>query len=628
MALRMGADEMHGRTTMSDEQNKMTPATEAPGNFETAYKTAYGVAVVAGVFSLVVAVLLAVNWFQTRNTPSITSTSIQKLITQLSNSPDNDSIKEEIRAFDLLARRAYFTGVSVARKGTCLFAIGIGVLLIALKTMAVLRRKLPDPRLYLEPADAGTSALLARWFVVGIGIFLFIAALLLAGIFGGDLNLTMPVPQGGAAHPLTTVHSEDSRQTAEPKGAAVLPLPPAPAVSDEEISKNWPCFRGPGGLGVAHYTNAPAEWDGKTGKNILWKVAVPRQGCNSPIVWGNRVLVSGADKDVREVFCFDAASGQLLWRHEVKGIPDSPAAPPVVTPDTGFAAATMATDGNMRFFAIFATGDLVCLDHCANRLWARNLGMPEIRYGHSSSLIVYRNILIVQYDSNKSGRLLGLDCATGKTLWETARKVDPCWSSPILVNTGKRMELIINANPLAAGYDPQNGKELWALECMGGEVGPSPGYADGMVFVANEFVRLAAIKLGDKPQLAWEGNDGLPNVASPLATSEYVFLASSGGTVTCWDAKKGGTLWKQELTDGFYSSPILVGDRIYLTDLAGATHMIKADKTYLHIGSCELEEKRELGEKVVCTPAFMDGRIYIRGEKNLYCIGEKQPGLK
>jgi len=612
---------------MSNEQNSAVSATEASGKLETAYKTAYGVAVVAGVFSLVVAVLLALNWLQTKNTPSLTSTSIQKLITQLGNSPDNAGLKEEIRAFDLLARRAYFTGVSFARKGTCLFAIGIAVLIIALRTMAVLHRKLPDPRQYSEPADAGTSAWLARWFVVGTGIALLAAALLLAGVFGEDFNTTTELPKGATARSSTAARGEDSKQAAAPKGVTAVPPPTAPAaaVSDEEILKNWPCFRGPGGLGIAHYTNVPTEWNGKTGQNILWKTPIPRPGLNSPIVWGNRVLVSGADKNIREVFCLDTASGQLLWRHELKDIPGSPASPPQVTPDTGYAAPTMATDGNMRFFGIFATGDLICLDHCGTKLWARNLGVPEIRYGLASSLLVYRNVLVVQHDTEKSGQVLGLDCATGKTLWDTPRKVGPSWTSPILVNTGKRMELIINANPMVAGYDPENGKELWELQCMGGEVAPSPAYADGMVFVANEFVRLAAIKLGDKPQLAWEGADGLPNVASPLATSEYVFLASSGGTVTCWDTKKGGLLWKQELPEGFNASPILVGDRMYLTDLAGTTHIIKADKTYLHIGECELGETRGLGEKTVCTPAFTDGRIYIRCATNLYCIGEKKP---
>jgi outer membrane protein assembly factor BamB len=343
---------------------------------------------------------------------------------------------------------------------------------------------------------------------------------------------------------------------------------------------------------------------------------VSKRGLSSPIVWSNRVVITTGDAETLDIECFDADNGKLLWQTPVKDIPGSPATPPQVSADTGYAAPTPATDGK-RVYAIFATGDLICLDLDGKKIWALNLGVPDNRYGHSSSLVLHNGLLLVQYDQAKGGRLVALDAMTGKIVWDIARKVDASWSSPVLANADGKTQVVLIGNPLVAGYDPMTGKELWQLECMGGEVGPSAAYADGTVFAVNEFIRLAAIKMSAPGKVAWEGNDGLPNTASPVATSQYVFMASSGGTMTCYDAKTGALLWKQENDEGFYASPIIAGDRVYMTDRAGVTRIVKADKTYSAIGACEL------GEKTDSTPAFMNGRIYIRSQKNLYCVAGK-----
>ena len=158
-----------------------------------------------------------------------------------------------------------------------------------------------------------------------------------------------------------------------------------PPPSDAEIAKAWPRFRGPGGLGISAYTNVPDAWDAASGKGIVWKTPVPLPGNNSPVVWGKRVFLSGADKHRREVYCFDADSGKLVWRQNVPGTPQSTAKPPEVTDDTGYAAPTTATDGR-RVFAIFANGDLAAFDVSGKPAWAKSLGIPENSYGHASSL--------------------------------------------------------------------------------------------------------------------------------------------------------------------------------------------------------------------------------------------------
>jgi outer membrane protein assembly factor BamB len=152
---------------------------------------------------------------------------------------------------------------------------------------------------------------------------------------------------------------------------------------------------------------------------------------------------------------------------------------------------------------------------------------------------------------------------------------------------------------------------------MQGEIAPSPAYADGMVYVVNDYARLAAIKLQDTPVVAWEYIDDLSEVSSPLATKNLVIMAASYGTVTCFDGKTGERYWIHDFDEGFYSSPILVGESVYLMDMSGVMSIFKADKKF------QLISRSELGEKAVTIPAFIHNRIYIRGEKHLFCIGNE-----
>jgi outer membrane protein assembly factor BamB len=365
---------------------------------------------------------------------------------------------------------------------------------------------------------------------------------------------------------------------------------------------------------VAYQKNIPVDWNGAGGKNILWKVKVPKPGFSSPVLWGDQLFVTGADAQARMVYCYDRNTGKLLWEAAADKIQGSPAALPKVTSDTGLAAPTMATNGR-AVFAIFATGDVIAFDLSGQRLWARNIGVPDNHYGHSSSLVIYKDNLLIQYDTNRSGKLIALSAKTGETAWETQRKSKISWSSPALVNTGKRMEVILSTNPDISSYNPETGKELWSVDCLSGEVGPSVGYSDGMVFAANEYAKLVGIKLGATPEIAWEADEFLPEVSSPLAVRGLLYIATSYGVFACYEAKTGTKLWSQEFGDSFYSSPVYADGKVFITDMSGKTHIVQATKEYQPVGT------PELGEKAVCSPVFSNGRIYLRGMNQLFCIG-------
>jgi outer membrane protein assembly factor BamB len=387
----------------------------------------------------------------------------------------------------------------------------------------------------------------------------------------------------------------------------------------EHIPRNWTCFRGPGANGHAAHANPPMNWSAEEGKNILWKSEIPKHGMSSPVIWEDRLFLTGADDLSRQIYCFETDTGRLLWQHDVNDIPGSPPGGqlPNVLDETGFAAPTAITNGRYGA-AIFGTGELVCVNMKGDRVWAKHLGIPKNHYGHASSLISHKNKLFVQYDQTDNSQLLAFDLASGHLAWQVKRG-DISWSSPILIDNGGRMELILTNSKAVDGYDPETGKRLWQVDCLDGEVAVSAAYADGVVFVANEGATATAIDIGhhdSAPKILWQWDDTLPDAASPLANEDLLILPSGFGVVTCLDGKTGKVLWEHEFNDGFYSSPILVDDRVYLLDLSGDMQVFKMDSRF------ELLSVSEIGEDAYATPAFVGDRIYIRGLMHLFCIGE------
>jgi outer membrane protein assembly factor BamB len=274
----------------------------------------------------------------------------------------------------------------------------------------------------------------------------------------------------------------------------------------------------------------------------------------------------------------------------------------------------MAADGQY-VFAIFGNGDIVAFDHDGVRKWARNLGVPANHYGHASSLQIWGGKVFVQYDTTNGSKVMALSTETGKNVWSTTRSNDISWSSPILGKVNGKVQLILLANPNLSGYDPNSGKQLWSVDCMSGEVGPSPVYGGGQVYAANEYAKMVAVNPANG-QIVWENSDKLPEVSSPVYYKGFVYVATTYAVLACVDAKTGVLKWEYEAKTGFYSSPMIAGGKLYIFDTAGRAYVFAPG------GEAKLLASPVLGEKVFATPAFSDGRIYIRGVRNLYCIGK------
>jgi outer membrane protein assembly factor BamB len=137
-----------------------------------------------------------------------------------------------------------------------------------------------------------------------------------------------------------------------------------------------------------------------------------------------------------------------------------------------------------------------------------------------------------------------------------------------------------------------------------------------MVYAVTDYAKLVGIKPGTGASILWSDNTFTPDVSSPVATDEFLFVATGNGDVACYNSVKGDTLWTHYFMDQFYASPIIADDMVYLLDRSGKMHIIKAQSKF------QLVSEAALGEGADCTPAFSDKKIYIRGKKNLYCISK------
>jgi len=580
-------------------------------------RLAFWTAALAGVFVFAVVGLMARDYVQRLAKDPLDTEEFKQLKKQVVADPDSEELKREVEQRDLELRRAYFGQRRFASRGAWLLLGSLAVLLVAMRTAATLRRKLPAPELQPVLSDTETPRnAVARWAVGALVVVLIGTAIGLSTGIGSALY------EQSAQTPAEAEPGEVS-----PESQPIVPEDPT-LPGKAEIAKNWPYFRGPGGLGISAYDNVPTTWDATKDEGIVWKTPVPLEGNGSPIVWKDRIFLTGATQTVRQVYCFDTVAGKLLWRKDMPATAASRGKLPELNEETGYACSTPATDGH-RVYAWFAIGDLAAFDFSGNLVWSKSFGIPKNSYGHATSLTVWRSLLVVQFDQgvpkDRKSKLMALDSRTGNVVWETPREVPNSWATPIVIDVGGQEQIITDADPWVIAYRPANGKEIWRAQCLRGEVVASPVFAGGLVYSASDSPQLSAIRpdgQGDvtASQIVWTGEDGLPDTCSPLATPQYVFLLTSGGMLTCYDAKTGKKLWEQDFEVVFKASPSLAGTYVYLVSDTddGKVFIVEPGPT-----ACKKVAEAKLGEPCVASPAFQDGRIYVRGKKHLFCVGKK-----
>jgi len=547
----------------------------------------------AGVFSVIILILLVVNFLQIKVYDPVREERLEMMKLTLSNKPNDMQLLEQIRQTDLEIRADRLKRQAFSRRGAVLLFAGLVVLVFSLKLANDLKKQPHLPEKAHSQKDINELYAHRTRFAVAagfVGVLIFVLVIAFAGRIRD--------------------YSSAFIRTAEEDANSV-------------VQGTWARFRGPGGAGISRYENIVQDVNVSTGKNIIWKTEIPLSGMNSPVVCEGKVFVTGGNENTTQVYCFDASGGTLLWTGVVPRVTGVDYEKFEMPEDTGIAAPTAVVNEH-GVYAIFANGDMAGFDHSGEILWNINLGLPDSTYGYASSLDVYKDMVLVQYDQGESeddkSKLIAIDCKTGNIVWQTVRPVPGTWTSPIVIEHQGVEQIITAGDPWVIAYNPSDGSELWRVDCLGTDVAPSPIYAGGLVFGIEPYTELVAIKpdgSGDitKTHIAWTAEDGIPDICSPVSDGQRIYLLTTDGTFTCYKVSDGAKVYEEDLSLDIQASPSLVGDKLFLLSERGMMIVIQAGDEYKEVA------RSDLGEYCYASPAFIDGRMYIRAKKNLYCIG-------
>ena len=346
---------------------------------------------------------------------------------------------------------------------------------------------------------------------------------------------------------------------------------------------------------------------------------VPGDGNSSPIVWGERIFLTSATSDGAKRFlhCFDRGSGKLLWT--VQAPEKTPE--PGVRGKNGFASATPVTDGE-RVIAFLGSCGLVCCDFESQLLWHYDKLQFKTTHGTGSSPLLYRDSVIFVHDQNQTESVfVALDKRTGKLLWKQPRPKAMTWSTPVVVRVGDHDELVFAGAETVKGYDPATGQELWSLNGPTIEVVPTIVVGPDMLYSASgRNGPTLALRPGGKgdvtdSHLVWRAVRGGPHVPSPMLLGGRLYTVNDTGVAQCLDAKTGKLLWHERIDDLFSASPVEAGGLLYFPAESGITYVLRAGDKF------DLVATNDLGAGILASPAVVEGRIFLRTQDELVCIG-------
>jgi outer membrane protein assembly factor BamB len=466
-----------------------------------------------------------------------------------------------------------------------------------------------------------------------------------------------------------TLQLTRAASAAAPAPAAAAAPPPAAnaapaavdlAVAPRGTARNWPSFRGIGASGAADGQGAVVEWDVTSGKNIRWKTPMPGIATASPIVWGNRVYiataVSATDNTFRtglygdtapvndlsehsfKLYALDTQDGRIIWEREVhKGIPRTKR-----HPKSSHASSTPVTDGR-RIAVLFGTaGILATYDTNGRLLWKKDLGLLDNgwffdvthQWGHSSSPIIYQDMVILQVDRQKDSYLAAFDLASGKEMWRASRSDEiPTWGTPTIA-TGKSGDELITNGTKVRGYDPETGKLRWSLAPNSEITVATPVAAGGLVYVTGGYPParpIYAIRPGSSGDIslpkdttsndaiAWSNDREGTYIPTPVVYRGLLYTLNINGIITAYDAQTGERVYRARVGTGgsFAASPVAADGRLYFATEDGEMFVAKAGREYVQLS------KQEMKEVIMATPAISNGLIVVRTMKHVYGIGAK-----
>lgn len=393
----------------------------------------------------------------------------------------------------------------------------------------------------------------------------------------------------------------------------------------QEKTADWPQFRGPGGMGVSAATGLPTTWGPQ--KNLVWKKELPGPGASSPVIVGKRIFLTcstgSGDELQRRVLCL-ALDGNILWNKEVKSkLPEKER----IRENHGYASSTPAANAE-QLFVFFGKTGVLAFDHDGNQQWTADVGDRLNGWGSAASPVLYRNLVIVNA-SVESESLFARDQKKGTEVWR-AKGIRESWNTPILLKTQEgKAELVVAIFRKILGFDPVSGEQLWSCDTeINWYMAPSMVAHDGVVYSIGGRSGVAALAVraggrGDvtKTHRLWTGRKG-SNVSSPIYHDGHLYWFSDTIEMAyCADAKTGKIVYEERLPRAgqFYASPILADGKIFCVSRHGEAFVLAAQPKFEQLAANDPLERGMFN----ASPAIAGGRLYLRSDRFLYCIGSQ-----
>lgn len=432
--------------------------------------------------------------------------------------------------------------------------------------------------------------------------------------------------------------------------SCLLAFSSAWADPDREIIQNWHQWRGPLATGTAPLGDPPTRWSETA--NVRWKVKVPGRGNSTPIVWNDHIFILAAVETSRvangsererlrqinegqltepprkyhrfAVMDFDRESGSLRWEKTVC----------VELPHEGrhhtntYASASPVTDGQ-RVYAFFGSRGIYCFDLEGNSIWQRDLGDMRTRHGwgEGASPALHGETLLVNWDHEEDSFLYALDTESGETRWKIPRDEPTSWSTPLVVDRGRKTQVVVSATNKVRGYDVFSGEQLWECGGQATNVIASPVPAGEMVICMSWYGDSAvyAIPLDaqgditDSGHIQWSYGRLAPYCPSPLLYDEHLYFTGANTSVfTCLKANTGESVHEisrlPAIEGEIYASPAAAAGRIYFTSRNGRTVVLQ------HGDALGVLSVNQLDDAIDASPAIAGRQIFLRGREYLYCL--------
>lgn len=404
-------------------------------------------------------------------------------------------------------------------------------------------------------------------------------------------------------------------------------------VTRADDAGNWPDWRGPTGQGHSEAVGLPLHWSET--KNLIWKTAIHDLGYSTPVVWENRIWLTTATRKGKTLYavCVDLNSGQIV--HDVEVF--HPEEPQRIHRYNSYATPSAVVEKGF-VYVHYGTHGTACLDSGTGEVvWRRSDLNCDHMQGPVSSPVLYADLLIVPIEGIDVQYTVALDKKTGREVWRYDRPrelyegIEPLYllksyHTPVIVEVEDTPQLINNGAMLVTGHEPRTGKELWRVLYRDDNPVSRVISGRGLLFINSGgnpgASRLLAVRQGGAGDITdshvvWKMTRNAPHESSPVLVGDLLYLMSDPGVLTCKEALTGETVWSERLP-GQYGASLLYGDhRIYLSSKQGKTTVIKPGRVF------EVLAVNELDGFLGASPAVAGKSLLLRTKTHLYRVEDQ-----